>query len=85
MLNGKTALITGSSQGIGLGVAQAFAAAGAAVVLTSERPLDSLREVQRLLSDYPRTRYIAATCSLRVNRSDSRMKRGPRSAASTCS
>ncbi|MFO0805432.1 MAG: SDR family oxidoreductase [Gemmataceae bacterium] len=60
MLNGKTALITGSSQGIGLGVAQAFAAAGAAVVLTSERPLDSLREVQRLLSDYPRTRYIAA-------------------------
>jgi len=60
MLNGKTALITGSSQGIGLGVAQAFAAAGAAVVLTSERPLASLREVQRLLSDYPRTRYIAA-------------------------
>jgi NAD(P)-dependent dehydrogenase (short-subunit alcohol dehydrogenase family) len=60
MLNGKTALITGSSQGIGLGVAQAYAAAGAAVVLTSERPLDSLREVQRLLSDYPRTRYIAA-------------------------
>lgn len=60
MLNGKTALITGSSQGIGLGVAQAFAAARAAVVLTSERPLATLREVQRLLSDYPRTRYIQA-------------------------
>jgi len=60
MLNGKSALITGSSQGIGLGVAQAFAAAGAAVVLTSERPLASLREVQRLLSDYPRTRYVQA-------------------------
>jgi len=60
MLNGKTALITGSSQGIGLGVAQAFAASGAAVVLTSERPLESLREVQRLLSDYPRTRYVQA-------------------------
>ena len=38
MLTGKTALITGSSQGIGLAVAHAFAAAGAKVVLTSELP-----------------------------------------------
>jgi NAD(P)-dependent dehydrogenase (short-subunit alcohol dehydrogenase family) len=60
MLNGKTALITGSSQGIGLGVAQAFAANGAAVVVTSERPLEALRDVQRLLSDYPATRYVQA-------------------------
>ena len=52
--------MTGSSQGIGLGVAQAFAAAGAAVVLTSEKPLESLPEVQRLLSDYPHTRYVQA-------------------------
>jgi NAD(P)-dependent dehydrogenase (short-subunit alcohol dehydrogenase family) len=40
MLPGKTALVTGSSQGIGLAVGQAFAAAGAKVVLTSERPAD---------------------------------------------
>lgn len=60
MLNGKRALVTGSSQGIGLGVARAFAANGAAVVLTSERPLAALREVQRLLSDYPQTRYVQA-------------------------
>ena len=60
MLSGKKTLVTGSSQGIGLGVAQAFAAAGAAVVLTSERPLASLIEVQRLLSDYPQTRYLQA-------------------------
>jgi glucose 1-dehydrogenase len=38
MLPNKTALVTGSSQGIGLAVAKAFVAAGAKVVLTSERP-----------------------------------------------
>jgi NAD(P)-dependent dehydrogenase (short-subunit alcohol dehydrogenase family) len=60
MLHGKRVLLTGSSQGIGLGVARAMAAAGAAVVVTSERPLDQLREVQRLLSDYPLARYVRA-------------------------
>jgi 3-hydroxybutyrate dehydrogenase len=33
MLNGKTALVTGSTSGIGLGIAQAFAAQGANVML----------------------------------------------------
>jgi NAD(P)-dependent dehydrogenase (short-subunit alcohol dehydrogenase family) len=37
MLTGKTALITGSSSGIGLGVARSFVAHGAKVVVTSER------------------------------------------------
>jgi glucose 1-dehydrogenase len=60
MLAGKSALITGSSQGIGLGVAQAFAASGAKVVVTSEKPLAKCPEVQRLLSDYEHTRYIQA-------------------------
>lgn len=38
MLKGKTALVTGSSQGIGRAVAEAFMANGARVMLTSERP-----------------------------------------------
>lgn len=33
MLQGKTALITGSTSGIGLGIAEAFAAEGANIVL----------------------------------------------------
>ncbi len=60
MLHGKSALVTGSSQGIGLGVAQAFAASGAKVVVTSEKPLDACPDVQRLLSDYEHTRYVRA-------------------------
>lgn len=60
MLQGKTALVTGSSQGIGLGVARAYAENGAAVVLTSERPVAELPEVQRLLSQYSACRYVQA-------------------------
>jgi glucose 1-dehydrogenase len=59
MLHGKTALVTGSSSGIGLGVARAFARAGARVVLTSERLLADLPDVRDVLNE-PGTHYIAA-------------------------
>src|SRR5438046_21464 len=49
LLTGKKTLVTGSSAGIGLGVAQAFVRNGAAVVLSSERPLIDCPEVERLL------------------------------------
>src|ERR671926_253870 len=59
MLHGKTALVTGSSQGIGLGVARAFLEAGARVVLTSERPAEACPEVLDLLKR-PDTAYVQA-------------------------
>jgi glucose 1-dehydrogenase len=59
MLNGKTALVTGSSSGIGLGVAQAFVANGARVVLTSERPRHEVPEVEEVLGKQG-THYVQA-------------------------
>jgi glucose 1-dehydrogenase len=50
MLEGKKALVTGSSRGIGLGVATAFLRHGARVVLSSEWPLSDCPEVADLLS-----------------------------------
>ena len=59
-LRGKTALVTGSSQGIGLAVARAFAEAGARVVLTSERPPEACPEVRDVLAAHPGAGYVQA-------------------------
>jgi glucose 1-dehydrogenase len=48
LLTGKTAVITGASRGIGLAIAQAFAAEGASVVLGSRSPEAIARAVQDL-------------------------------------
>lgn len=59
MLSGKKALVTGSSRGIGLGVAEAFVRHGARIVLSSERPLSDCPEVARLVAD-GKAHYVPA-------------------------
>jgi len=62
LLNGKKTLVTGSSRGIGLGVAAAFLRHGAHVVLSSERSLDECSEIAGLLQS-GQVRYLQADLS----------------------
>jgi 3-hydroxybutyrate dehydrogenase len=61
MLHGKTALITGSTSGIGLGIAKALAAQGANIVLNGFGEVDAAQEQVRALGT--QTTYHGADMS----------------------
>ena len=64
-LNGKVALVTGSTSGIGLGVARALAAAGAEIVLNGfGRPEDIGAAQAQIEQEFRvRTLYLGADMS----------------------
>ena len=83
LLSGKKALVTGSSRGIGLGVAVAFLRHGAHVVLSSERSLDESSEITVLLQS-GQVRMSKRTCHVMANRNDWSATRGSFLADSMC-
>jgi 3-hydroxybutyrate dehydrogenase len=58
MLQGKTALVTGSTSGIGLGIAEAFAAKGANIVLNG---FGDKAEIERLRARLATTHNVSVT------------------------
>ena len=52
LLKNKIALVTGSTQNIGLGIARAFAREGAKVVVHSRHPEDARKVAQELNGDF---------------------------------
>jgi len=52
-LNGKTAIVTGSTRGIGFAIAQGLARAGAAVVVTGRKQADVDTALARLAAEAP--------------------------------
>jgi len=64
-LEGKVSLVTGSTSGIGLGIARALAAAGSAVVLNGFGKPEDIAEVQaRIVAEFGvQARYSAADMS----------------------
>jgi 3-oxoacyl-[acyl-carrier protein] reductase len=57
-LNGKTALVTASSGGIGLGIARALAAEGAQVIINGRTPVSVDKAIADLGADSPRASLV---------------------------
>jgi NAD(P)-dependent dehydrogenase (short-subunit alcohol dehydrogenase family) len=63
-LTGKTALVTGSSTGIGHAIAAGFAQAGAKVVLNGRKEASVEAAVRRLKEKYPDARIVGAAADV---------------------
>lgn len=62
-LDGRTALITGGSRGLGLQIAETLGTQGARVVISSRKPEALERAQQRLIAQGIKAEWIAADCS----------------------
>jgi 3-hydroxybutyrate dehydrogenase len=63
-LQGRAAVVTGSTSGIGLGIAQALAAEGADVVLNGFGPLAAIEEIRAELAETHQVRSVYSDADL---------------------
>ena len=70
MLNGRTALVTGASRGLGFAIADEFASLGANLVLVARGREGLLETEQHILNTYPdcRVQTVAADVSTEAGR-----------------
>jgi gluconate 5-dehydrogenase len=64
-LDGRTAIVTGGSSGIGQGIARALASAGAEVVIIARREAELVATVQELTADGGRAAWVSADLGTR--------------------
>jgi len=64
VLDGKVALITGSTSGIGLGIARAFASAGASVVINGFGKPEEIKHTVAALQEGSGTRAIYSSADM---------------------
>ncbi len=74
-LEGKVAVITGASRGLGKAIAEAYAAAGAKVVLSAR----SKNDIEKNAADLKAQGFEATSFCLRCVGPDSRWRRWPAS------
>lgn len=63
-LSGKVAIVTGSTKGIGRGIADCLASAGAQVVISSRSQVDCDRTAAGLNTDYPASNSYGVSCDV---------------------
>ena len=63
-LEGRTALVTGASQGLGKAIARQFLQAGASVALCARTPDDLFRTRDELAAEFPTCRVVASACDV---------------------
>lgn len=60
----KIVVITGSTRGIGLGLAEAFLAQGCAVVICGRKPKKVEKTIEKLTQRYDRSRLLGVACDV---------------------